>query len=409
MADSKDINILRDLAKQYAEISAKDIQDERRELWRQHNSLQRTRPLVYVRWFACSKEVIDPQLECEDPFYRAHERFLRHHIFQDFIGDDYIIEPWIPLRAVHVTPEGPFGPKYERIPSPEPGGSWMFDPPLKTLEDIDKVVEAHHVIDEDATARNHDRLQSAVGDIVPVCLSRAPLYVGGHASISMDLAYLRGLEQVMWDMVENPEWLHDLSRRLSEGIERAQAEAEAAGDWRLCDHQNQAMSYSRELEDPSPNGKSVSRNELWGFFMAQEMAQVSPAMHEEFVLNYQKPFMARYGLVAYGCCEDLTHKIDMLRKLPNLRRIAVTPVADVAKCAEQIGRDYVFSWRPNPAEMICCGFDPDLIRRIVRDAMDKSRECHVDITLKDIQTVQNKPGNLREWVNVVREISDEYA
>lgn len=99
----------------------------------------------------------------------------------------------------------------------------------------------------------------------------------------------------------------------------------------------------------------------------------------------------------------------MLRKIPNLRRIAVTPVADVAKCAEQIRDDYVFSWRPNPSQMICCGFDPDLIRRVVRDAMDASKGCHVDITLKDVESVQGRPENLREWVKLVRSITDDYA
>ena len=169
------------------------------------------------------------------------------------------------------------------------------------------------------------------------------------------------------------------------------------------------MPYSRELADPQADGPSVTRDKLWGFFAAQEMAQVSPAMHKEFILDYQMPMMERFGLIAYGCCEDLTHKIDMLRKIPNLRRIAVTPVADVAKCAEQIKDDYVFSWRPNPSQMVCCGFDPGLIRKVVRDAMEASKGCHVDITLKDVQTVCNKPGNLREWVKIVREVADRYA
>ena len=111
----------------------------------------------------------------------------------------------------------------------------------------------------------------------------------------------------------------------------------------------------------------------------------------------------------YGCCEDLTHKIDMLRKVPNLRRIAVAPAANVRKCAEQIQQDYVFSYRPNPSEMICFGFNPDLIRRIIREDMEASKGCHMDITLKDIQTVQHHPENLREWVKIVRDISDNYA
>ena len=99
----------------------------------------------------------------------------------------------------------------------------------------------------------------------------------------------------------------------------------------------------------------------------------------------------------------------MLRQIPNLRRIAVTPVADVARCAEQIGEDYVFSWRPNPSEMICCGFDPDLVRKVIKSGMEAAKGCHVDITLKDVQTVQGKPENLARWVQVVRSITDHYA
>jgi len=41
----------------------------------------------------------------------------------------------------------------------------------------------------------------------------------------------------------------------------------------------------------------------------------------------------------------------MLRPIKNLRNIAVTPVADVQVCAEQIKDDYVISWRPNPTEL----------------------------------------------------------
>ncbi len=139
------------------------------------------------------------------------------------------------------------------------------------------------------------------------------------------------------------------------------------------------------------------------------MAQVSPQMHEEFVLEYQLPIMEKFGLVAYGCCEDLTHKIDMLRRIPNLRRIAVTPVADVARCAERIGEDYVFSWRPNPALMVSCGFDEERVRRIIREGLQAARGCHVDITLKDIETVQGDPTRLRRWVEVVREVIEESA
>ena len=36
MSEEKDIQILRDLAKEYRDIASKEIQDERRDLWRRH-------------------------------------------------------------------------------------------------------------------------------------------------------------------------------------------------------------------------------------------------------------------------------------------------------------------------------------------------------------------------------------
>ncbi len=409
MPNEKDIQILRELAEKYRDIASKEIQDERRDLWRRHNSLERTRPLIYMRWLAAWHEAPEAKLQCEDPFYQGHEKFLRQMIFQDTIGDDYIIEPWITQQASRITPpNGLWGVRIKHIPSTEPGGAWKFNSPIKKPEDLSMLVKPHHVTDEEATARNVARLQDAVGDILEVNVDRAPTYRMWHSDISTDLAQLRGLEEVMWDMVDNPEWLHKLVGFMSDGVLTTHDEAEAAGDWHLCDHQNQAMSYALELPDPKANGESVKRDKLWGYWEAQEMAQVSPAMHDEFILRYQMPMMEKFGLIAYGCCEDLTNKIDMLRKIPNLRRIAVVPAADVRKSAEQIQQDYVFSWRPNPSQMICCGFDPDLIRKVVKDAMEASKGCHVDITLKDVQTVQHHPENLRKWVQIVREISDNY-
>ena len=83
MSGSSDIRILRDLVKQYLEICSKPIQDERRDLWRRHNSLQRTRPLIYVRWLAAWHEAPESRLQCEDPLFRHHETRLRQEIVRE--------------------------------------------------------------------------------------------------------------------------------------------------------------------------------------------------------------------------------------------------------------------------------------------------------------------------------------
>lgn len=121
------------------------------------------------------------------------------------------------------------------------------------------------------------------------------------------------------------------------GILKVHREAEQAGHWSLCDHENQAVPYAEELPAPRAAPGAVPMRDLWGLMAAQEMTLISPAMHDEFMLQYQKPICALFGLVAYGCCEDLTEKIDILRTIPNLRRIAVTPWADAERCASKAG------------------------------------------------------------------------
>ena len=402
-----DVEILRDLARQYVEICGKCVQDERRDLWRRHNSLIKTRPPIYIREGRAWNDIPEMALHCEDAFYRQHERYLRFHIFQDTIGDDYIVEPWITVPATHKCTGWGIDPSWTR--PEESHGAAKREPPLQADEDIEKLRAPWHEIDEDQTARDVERLQEAIGDILTVNVDRQPAYTMWTADISYAMGNLRGIENIMYDMMDRPEWLHRLLAFLRDGILRTQQQAEDRGDWGLGAHQNQAMTYAQELKDPAANVNGVRRGELWAFMGAQEYALISPQMHDEFLLEYQLPILSQFGLAAYGCCEDLTRKIDILRKVPSLRRIAVSPWADVRRCAEQIGTDYVISWRPNPAEMVCCGFDPDQVRRTVTDAMEACKGLHVDITLKDVETVQNQPERLAQWVKIVREVVDDYA
>jgi len=399
-----DKGILRDLAKQYAEICAQPVQDERRVLWKQHNSLKQTRPLIYVRAFAW-QEMPQSECLCEEPFARQHEGAFRRLLFLNTLGDDSIFEPWTTVQATRKC--GGWGISGERHFGDEPGGSFKVDYPIKELSDIEKLRVPWHEIDEEKTSENVERLSDAVGDIIMVNVDRGPAYRMWTGDISTDLGYLRGIEHFMMDMMDNPEWLHRLVKFMSDGIIKTHNEAEAVGDWGLCAHQNQAMPYAEELDDPAANVNDVKRSQLWGYMAAQELTAVSPAMHDEFILQYQLPILNKFGLVAYGCCEDLTNKIDMLRQIQNLRRIAVSPFADVARCAEQIGRDYVFSYRPSPADMVSYGLNEERVRSILTRDLKACRDCHVDITLKDVETVEKDPERVKNWVSITRESIDE--
>jgi hypothetical protein len=161
------------------------------------------------------------------------------------------------------------------------------------------------------------------------------------------------------------------------------------------------------MEPPKANSGPRRRKELWACCMAQELTLVSPAFHDEFMLQYQIPIMKEFGLISYGCCENLTEKVDILRQIPNLRIIACTPTADPKRMAEQIGTETIISYRPNPTNMVCGVFDEGKIRRLLRKDLTDMRGTHMQINLKDIETVDGELSRLKRWTQIARETIDE--
>ena len=410
MDNSKDIRVLRELAQQVIAAASQPKYAERIRLWTEHNSLQRTRPLVLVscgKYAAYEYEII--KYECADPLFRDIEFQLRHKLFQDWIDDDSILHPWVEVRAQFSDPG--WGVHATNTPSSDgvKGAYKLAAEPAITPNDAvrQKLRQPHHSIDEAITRIRVERVREAISDLMPVQEDRTTPYIGFGADISYALGQLLGMERLMLHMYDDPVWLHELLAFLRDGIFSAQAEAEQAGDFTAISQHNQSENYARGMVAPAANGGSVARRQLWGFFAAQEFATISPAMHEEFLFRYQLPIMEQVGLVAYGCCEDLTRKIEMLRQLKNLRRIAVTPWADVATCARQIEDKYVLSWRPNPAPMVCSGFDPEWITKALREGLTACAGCHTDILLKDIQTVQGAPERLKNWARLAKDLSED--
>lgn len=411
MNDKKDITILRDLAKKYIQLCQDEKQQQCRSLWQKHNSLHKTTVPIYVRAFAWD-EMPESKCQCTDKFFHPVETFLRQSIFRSKFNDDWIFEPWLTVSAIYITPSeeiwgGIWGMPVTWIGTGNGHGAKCWDPPIKSTEDVKNLIPPHHSIDETKTAIKFERIYELLNDIIPVILDRAPLYRMWNGDISTQLGQLRGIEQIMWDMIDRPKWLHELLAFMCDGIIRTHQEAEKAGDWKLFNHENQAITYANELPSPSADGVSVTRDKLWYFCASQELALVGPDMFNEFMLQYQIPIMKPFGLTAYGCCEDLTKKISLLKQIPNLRRIAVSPFANVEKCAIQIGDKYVLSYRPSPADMVAYEFNVEKIRKILIKDLEKCRGCHVDITLKDVETVQGDSERLVNWVKVARQVIDE--
>jgi hypothetical protein len=111
----------------------------------------------------------------------------------------------------------------------------------------------------------------------------------------------------------------------------------------------------------------------------------------------------------YGCCEPLNQSIDVIRRIPNLRKISTTPWADTASMVEQVGTDYVMSRKPNPNIFARDSFNPDMAREQLVEFLEASRGCHRELIMKDISTVRHDPRRLWEWAEMAMEVAEDYA
>ena len=147
--------------------------------------------------------------------------------------------------------------------------------------------------------------------------------------------------------------------------------------------------------------------DLWGSANSQEFEEVSPAMWEEFLLDYQKPLLRRYGLVSYGCCEDLTHRIEGVLSIENLRIFVSSAWTDLRKVVEAVGDRRTIMWRQKATDVVFAeSIAP--IRRHMEEGMKLSQGCYRQVVLRELQTLNGRTRRLHEWADAAKEVAAKY-
>ena len=112
----------------------------------------------------------------------------------------------------------------------------------------------------------------------------------------------------------------------------------------------------------------------------------------------------------YGCCEPLDKKMDILRKIPNLRKISTSPWCDLERMISEIGCDYVLSRKPSPAILAETNWDPTKARADIREVLEKAEgNCHIEFIMKDISTVRRDPKRLWQWAQIALEEVENFG
>jgi hypothetical protein len=223
---------------------------------------------------------------------------------------------------------------------------------------------------------------------------------------SNDLAYMRGLEQLMTDFYDHPNELHRLMAFLRDGILHKLDFLQTNNLLSRNDGNiyvgSGGFGFTDELLAPEFNGQ-VHICDMWGFSESQETTYISPAMFDEFIFSYQLPLMEPFGLTCYGCCEPMEKRWEIVKKARNLRRVSVSPWADPEKMKEALSGDYIYSYKPNPADIAQEHSDWERIRKQLREIVQLTRDCRVEIIMKDNHTIGRNPENVKRWCKIAKE------
>ena len=411
MISANDTKRLRELARAYAELASHDVNQARIRRIRDMHSLKPVRPPVWIDELPWHEMDIDGELvlHCESDEARAMENHFRRALFRwKYFQADMVVED-----AFHV---------YKAFTATPTGAEIVED--VLAVDSANHIV-SHHYIDQLSTEAGVEALKlpviTAHPEIDAVRLAEAHELFDGILQVQLrghgiyyapwdEISMLRGVENCMIDIIEEPELMHKTIEKFTEiGLARyTQMEAQGLLDFNISSL-HCTPPYTDDLPAPDYDGGNVRLKDIWFRGMAQMFASVSPDMHEEFDLQYMRRLMDKCGLSYYGCCEPLDRMIPRLKKIPNMRKMGVSPWSDVRVCAEQIGGDYVYARKPNPAH-VAGAFDPAVVEKEISETIETCMEngCPYEFVLKDISTVSYKPQHIIDWTNVVMRTIDRY-
>ncbi len=404
-----DIDILRRLAERVRAISESPVNAERRRAWYALDAGEADRVMILAELSGVrdrNHPLPGEICRCVGEWARGVEYGLRATIWQfEELQDDHVVEPVINTNWKVATSNYGVVVIMHHSDSGTPLGARCWDPPIRDLDkDFDNLHPRTFSVDRDASLAAKARLENVFDGILSVRMRGAHYWTLGMTWPAIELIGLEGLMMAMYD---NPAGLHRLMAFLRddhlafidwlerEGLYSLNNENEYLGSG--------SVGYTHSLPQADWKPGSIVRNrDLWMLSESQETVGVGPPQFEEFIFPYQLELVAKFGKCYYGCCEPVHNRWHILKQLPNLARVSVSPWADQVFMAEALGRDCVFSRKPNPTLISTSLFDENAIRADLRQTLDIARACRLEIIMKDVHTLNNEPTRLARWVRLAR-------
>jgi len=401
----KDRETLRTLAARYMEYALSDENIRSRELWRALNQNQMQKPMVTIDQMPWGELNQDGCLNCtvENRYFRGVESSLRTQIYKwEHMPVDMVLNPYITIgRPISNTGYG-MDTKVKDIASSNPVHSHQFINQFEEMEDVEKIKTPVLTLDREAEAE----YKAAAEDIFD---GIAPVELGGympHSGLWDRISFWMGVDNCYIEFMDRPELIHAILDRLTNAalaeIDQINALGIAEVTSNMC---HCSYTFDDRLPGPDFDKNHPTTYDAWTYSMAQLFTSVSPDINAEFEVPYMSKIFEKFGSVYYGCCERLDDRIDIIDRMPNIRKISCSPWSDREHFAAVLPKKYIMSNKPTPALLAEDIFDEEAVRKDLRRTMAaaKANGLGLEMLLKDISTVRGDPTRLWRWAEIARE------
>lgn len=391
-------SVLTDLAHQVLEVSQSAEHRRRRDLWVRFHALCPPRTLVHYAMYThvWEREIAPPHLfRHQTGLPRSIEVQLRAKLWKaQHIPDDEPLLPTVWLTTPHPPGENRlWGVPIESVRTADLG-AYKPVPPLRTEQDLQRL---HYPPYEELSTEKLALLEQATeltGGLLPIKFHSDELHYG-----PMEWAVrLRGMDNLLYDVVDRPEFVHRLMDFITEGMVRYHHAREAAG---AVDAE--ASWAIHMIYDAVPPGKENLLSGCWAYIHAQSAASLSPRMYAEFVHPYNARLASLFGRVYYHGCEDLSAKATIIRDLPNLRLFHVSPWTPVEPVVQALGNRFALEVHSHPTKVLF-EFSPQQMREELRQRHRAAGDTVHVLKLCDVETVGANWQRLKRWAELAREM-----
>ncbi len=404
-------DILRRLGSRIAEISSLPVHKEKALLWQKMNDLRQERPMVWINEIPWHEMNVNGELtlQTSHPWAKNLEQELRRTIYQwEHMPCDMVVNDYLDCPIVYHTTDFGIVEDVDTARTDEKSDIYSrhFKIQIKDPDDIEKIKLPEITYMEKATQYSYDAMQDIFSGIIPV------RKVGQtHIWYTPWDFLIRwwGIQEAMMDLYLRPEMVHAAYERMVDAwmyeLDQFETQNLLSLDCNNTRIGSGGYGYTNDLPGTDYDPDYVRPHNMWGCSNAQIFSSVSPEMHWEFALEHDMRWLERFGLTYYGCCEPLDIKSEILSRIPNLRKVSVSPWVNSKKAAEGFGSNYVLSRKPSPAVFL--KWDAPEARRELEEFKKVAKGCNVEFIMKDISTVNYQPQRLWEWADMAMKVVSE--